>query len=441
MERWIGCLAGYLGPYSLWGIDCSPGDARIVRLELRPGGWKPIWWERSDEPGSLARWVLEHKLASRGFRLAIGGLPVFHVAPGEPDAMLPQALPDDCERMTESGRAARWDFFWRTGHVARRLQSPELELADSVHAVSSLLPSLLDGAICPEAWVALRIQRRLAQVWFMKGDRIERFLELDGGDADPALLGVEWRNLVEQIPTELPSWRAAPVAFLEPEGVDLLPELGHARIDPPWKQDVRAVPSAFRMAFAVSLACGDGALEERFDGPLALDSIGRIAAARWLFRGVALALALLVAALASWGVALWHGSKAETLRLDLLRDSAKVAAFEASRLRQEQDSRWKSEYVRSGGGMAARFAALSGCWPDGAWLDEWSGRRENGHIRQELSAWATSGPEAISLCLGELPGNLKIQSTETWSSERWKRDKSTSIGASVIHLGIRSEDP
>jgi hypothetical protein len=441
MDR-IGKMAGWLGPWSLWGMDLSPNDARLIRLERRPGGWQPAWQERANN-SDLEDWARKLRLASRGVRVALGGFPVHHVLPGSDDPSLPAVLPEDLERMAETQPVPHWDFWWRAGHLESALRATGLDEPDSVHSASVLLPGLLNPASCPPVWIAVRVLARLAQVWFMREDRIERFLELDGGREDPALLGTEWLTLHQEIPTSLPDWESALVAYLDASSAGLLDAEGKdpRKLDTPWSITARAIPEDFRFAAAVALNRGKDALDESVDGSLAIDARGRIEASHWIWRGLSLAF---VVGILSVGILVATNVQQRTnvrLQMEIGKYRNRLEQLDRMDARNRRLREWDDAFRRSGGGLAPSLAAVSRCWPEGAWVEDWSGKRSEDRFNQTLTAWTSSGPDGVSNCLKGLPGNLKIQSTETWSPERWSHERVGTISAPLLHLGIQSGMP
>jgi hypothetical protein len=321
------------------------------------------------------------------------------------------------------------------------LQESGIDTPDSVHAASALLPGLLDPASCPSVWIAVRVLARCAQIWFLCGDQIERFLEIDGGREDQALLDAEWSTLQEEISSELPPWSSAPISFLESTSLDLLPCDASVLVDPPWNKLASSFPEGMKFACSAALSLGAGALEDALNGPLETDTRGRRDASRWILRALAVAA---VIGIVSAGILLDTARvhlATESVSAEIGRNRDALRILDQARDRSERINNWEGSFQASGGPLAPRLAASSRCWPKGAWIEDWSGRRSQDGMEQSISAWTSNGPDGVARCLEGVPGGLKIQSTETWSPERWSQGMHDRIPAALLHLGIVVEKP
>jgi hypothetical protein len=174
---------------------------------------------------------------------------------------------------------------------------------------------------------------------------------------------------------------------------------------------------------------------------LVTDAHGRRDAARWILRALAVAAVIAAASACLLLDAVRVRLKTESVRTEIGKNRDVLRILDQARDRTERIQRWEGSFQASGGPFAPRVAALSRCWPEGAWIEDWSCQRMQDRMDQSISAWSSSGPDGVSRCLEGLSEGLKIQSTETWSPERWAQGKQDRIPSSLLHLGIVAGNP
>ncbi|MBK8803083.1 MAG: hypothetical protein IPN71_13710 [Fibrobacteres bacterium] len=429
-------LAGLLGPWEAWGLEYSPSDARLVRMVRRPSGWV-LDWKESDTDSGLERWAKARHFPRTGWRLALGAMPLFHFPPEE-SAPVIENPPEDLEECPDPATPSRWRFLWRPCHLEHVSLAWEPLTFDSIHPVPALFATMLDPSKTKGFWIACRTVQGSGQVWLMEGVRICHYMDLQGGRQDPALLEREWKEFLQALPTDLPAWSQAPLALLDFADAECFPAPDREHVQAPWALAFQAIPERYRFAAAVALPHPQAALEEDPFGPLDQARLGRSEAAGAILAGLGALILCVLVCLGVWAYSLRVRAEESAVGDRIAKMGDRLQAYDRNRNRMEQAKAWNAR-VTGQILLGSQMATLAACWPRGAWVEEWTGSAGTPTGQQSLVVWSSEGDQSVTRCLDQAKTGMKVQGTETWSQERWQKDRNVTVPMPLLRLSVRTE--